>query len=77
MCYDTHSDYDQFEFIVISVHLSARAFTRAGFESTTVFAPLKELSSLNKSGLPLISVDAAQTNHKKTRAFERRCTVSQ
>jgi hypothetical protein len=48
MCFNTHSDYDQFEFIVISVHLPARAFTRAGFESTTVFAPLKLLSSIIK-----------------------------
>jgi hypothetical protein len=41
MCYDTQSDYDQFEFIVISVHLSARAFPRAGFESATVLVLLK------------------------------------
>jgi hypothetical protein len=39
--------------------------TRAGFESATVFSPLKdslkELSSLNKSNVPLTSVGAAHT----------------
>jgi hypothetical protein len=45
------------------VIIPPRAFTRAGFESATVFSPLKELSSLNKSIVPLSSVGADHTKH--------------
>jgi hypothetical protein len=55
------TEVDIFEYLKINRVSLSRNNTRAGFETPTVFAPLKELSSLNTSGLPLSSVGAAHT----------------
>jgi hypothetical protein len=63
---------------------TSRDVTRAGFESSTVNASLKNLGPyLSRYGLIPLPVTVIQTKrefsylNKKTRAFERACTVSQ
>jgi hypothetical protein len=63
MCFDTQefsTDDDIFDYLK---NQFSHGNTRAGFESATVFSPLKELSSLNKSIAPLSSVGADHTKH--------------
>jgi hypothetical protein len=54
-------EVDIFQYLKINRASLSRDNTRAGFESATVFSPLKELSSLNKVSVPLTSVGAAHT----------------
>jgi hypothetical protein len=67
MCYDTLLDYNQFEFIVISVlgvcTSSLVLLNVPGSNPQRYFAPLKDLSSLNKKSRPLSAVGAAHTKH--------------
>jgi hypothetical protein len=55
------TEVDIFEYLKVNRATLRRDNTRAGFESATVFSPLKELSSLNKSSVPLSSVGADHT----------------
>jgi hypothetical protein len=61
MCFGTHYRADLFEYLKFNRGTLRRDNTRAGFESATIFSPLKELSSLNKSSAPLSSVGADHT----------------
>jgi hypothetical protein len=56
MCVLRHSsEVDIFEYLKFNRATLRRDNARAGFDSATVFSPLKELSSLNKSSAPLSS----------------------
>jgi hypothetical protein len=52
----------EFDYLKIESWHASCAFTRAGFESATVFSPLKELSSLNKLLVPLSTLRYGDTN---------------
>jgi hypothetical protein len=51
-----------FEYLKMNRASLSRGNTRAGFESATVFSPLKELSSLNKLTMSLSTVRRGDTN---------------
>jgi hypothetical protein len=63
MCFGTHHRTDVFEYLKFNRATLRRVNTRAGFESATVFSPLKELSSLNKLLVPLSTLRCGDTNH--------------
>jgi hypothetical protein len=56
------TEVDIFEYLKMYRASLSRGNTRAGFESATVFSPLKELSSLNKLTMPLSTVRYGDTN---------------
>jgi hypothetical protein len=87
MCFNTqrtsvHLSIDAFKYFQ-SCH-ACRDNTRAGFDSAPRTSVGKGSSSILRYGTPLNAVGAAHIKHqghlltyKKTRAFERACTVSQ
>jgi hypothetical protein len=61
MCFDNQYRTDVFEYLKFNRAALRRDNTSAGFESATVFSPLKELSSLKKWGAPLSGVGVDHT----------------
>jgi hypothetical protein len=62
MCFDTQGKSVEFEYLKINIYTSSRAFTRAGFESATVFSPLKLFFSLIMKDPSLSAVRYGDTN---------------